>query len=208
MKEKILMILFVIVLGSLLTGTLVLVDSYTAPIIEKNEIVKLRTSVLGAMGIPYKELDVNEVFQKNIEVLEKGDEKVYVSKQGDVAFEFLGSGLWGPIQGILAVLSDLETIKGITIVHQEETPGLGGRIAEKEFLDKFKNKKVMPVIKILTPGKAKEDNEVDGITGATMSASAFEKILNSQSKKYLSLINPVRNGAPQSGISNRVKENR
>ena len=91
---------------------------------------------------------------------------------------------------------DFQTIKGITIVHQEETPGLGGRIAEKEILDRFKGKKILPQLIIQRPGKAKEQNEVDGITGATLTGKAFEKVLNSEVKKYLPLLRPAA-GATQ-----------
>jgi Na+-transporting NADH:ubiquinone oxidoreductase subunit C len=100
--------------------------------------------------------------------------------------------LWGPIHGIVALLADLKTIKGITIIHQEETPGLGGRIAETDFLDKFKAKKVFPRLIIQPPGKAVAENEVDGITGATLSCKAFEAILNSEIEKYVSVIRENR----------------
>jgi major membrane immunogen (membrane-anchored lipoprotein) len=41
---------------------------------------------------------------------------------------------------------------------------------------------------ITSPGKAADKNEVDGITGATMSYKAFEAILNAQYQEYISLI--------------------
>jgi len=43
-------------------------------------------------------------------------------------------------------------IIGICIIHQEETPGLGGRMAEKEFLNPFRNKKMSPRIIAVRPG--------------------------------------------------------
>ncbi|MCK5118228.1 MAG: FMN-binding protein, partial [Candidatus Latescibacteria bacterium] len=70
----------------------------------------------------------------------------------------------------------------------EETPGLGGRIADKEFLDLFKEKSIVPMLKILAPGKANAVNEVDGITGATLSCNALAEILNSQLGKYIPLV--------------------
>ena len=86
---------------------------------------------------------------------------------------------------MIAIKPDLKTIKGITIIHQAETPGLGGRIAEPEFLDRFKGKDVFPSLMIERPGKANKNNEVDGITGATLSGKAFERILNREIKKYV-----------------------
>jgi len=189
MKEKLIMILFVLVLGSILSTALVSVDAYTAPLIEKNKVKKLRISVLKALDIIYFEDKVDEVFSENVTKKNQGEKEFYVARAGgEVAFEIYGSGLWGPIHGIVALMPDLKTIKGITIIHQEETPGLGGRIAEAEFLDKFKTKKVFPSLMIQPPGKASQNNEVDGITGATLSCKAFEEILNSEIKKYVSVI--------------------
>ena len=193
MKEKIKMILFVLILGSVLSTALVSVDAYTTPLIRKNKIKKLRVSVLKALDIPYSEDKIDEVFSESVATKEQGEDKFYIAKaSGDVAFEIYGSGLWGPISGIIALKPDLKTIKGITIIHQEETPGLGGRIAEPEFLDRFKGKDVFPSLMIERSGKANKNNEVDGITGATLSGKAFERILNREIKKYVPVIKENR----------------
>ena len=189
MKEKLKMILFVLVLGSVLSTALVSVNAYTAPLIEKNKVKKLRISILKALDITYSKGEVDEVFSENVTKKNQGDKEFYVAKaRGEVAFEIYGSGLWGPIHAIVALMPGLKTIKGVTIIHQEETPGLGGRIAEADFLDRFETKDIFPKLMIQTPGKASGNNEVDGITGATLSCKAFEEILNSEIKKYVSVI--------------------
>ena len=183
------MILFVLILGSILSTALVSVDAYTAPLIEKNKVRKLRLSVLKALEIPYSKDEIEQTFLDTVIVKKAEDKEFYVAKTGgNIAFEIYGSGLWGPIHGILALMPDLKTIKGITIIYQEETPGLGGRIAEAEFLDRFKNKEIFPQLLIQSPGKANLNNEVDGITGATLTCKAFEGILNSAITKYVSAI--------------------
>ncbi len=189
MKEKLAMILFVLVLGSISGMALVSMNAYTSPLIEKNKVRKLHISVLKALDIAYSENKVDETFLENVATKKHGEREFYVAEAGgEVAFEIYGSGLWGPIHGIIALGSDLKTIKGITIIHQEETPGLGGRIAEADFLDRFESKEVLPRLIIQPPGKASRNNEVDGITGATLSCKAFEEILNSEIKKYISVI--------------------
>jgi len=187
MRDRISMVVFVLVLGSILTSALVAVDYYTAPLIRKNEALKTKMRVLDALGIPYTEESIEKEFSENVKADSVKWAKFYISTDGNIAFEMAGSGLWGPISGILALSSDLETIRGISIIHQEETPGLGGRIAERDFLDRFRGKKITPELKIVKPGKASANNEVDGITGATSSSKAFESIINSQSKEYISL---------------------
>ena len=189
MKDKVLMVVFVLVLGSVLTTALVGVDYYTADRIKANEEFKIKTRVLGALGIPYTsdKVEVEANFSKNVQEKVLGEKEFYISQDGNIAFQFNGSGLWGPIQGVLALSPDLKTIKGLTIIHQEETPGLGGRIVEENFLNRFSGKKISPNLVITRPGKASAENEVDGITGATLTSDAFGKILNGQMKEYVAL---------------------
>ena len=49
MKEKFLMVLFVLVLGSILTTALIGVNGFTAPMIKKNVEIKLKSNVLAAL---------------------------------------------------------------------------------------------------------------------------------------------------------------
>lgn len=195
MKEKISMIVFVLILGSVLTTALVAVDHYTDPRIKKNQAFKIKTRVLEALDIAYTKDNLEEKFLNNVEEKKIEEKSFYVSQDGSIAFEITGSGLWGRISGVLAVSApDLETIKGITITHQEETPGLGGRIVEDEFLNRFKGKKLLPALTILPANKkAVGENEVDGITGATLTGKAFETILNTEAKKYLPLLRRINN---------------
>ncbi len=191
MKEKILMIVFVLVLGSILTTALVAVDDFTAPFIERNSALKLKSSVLGSLDIPFKPEDTNEiegVFAANIEVKKRDEKSIYISKGNDIAFQFSGAGLWGPITGVLALQPDIKTIKKIVVIHQEETPGLGGRIAEQIYLDGFVNKSFSPHLLLVPEGTSSLANEIDAIAGATMSSDAFVEILNDQFEKYRSTI--------------------
>lgn len=188
MKEKISMLVFVIILGSISAGLLVGINNYTKPRVIKNNELKLKSSILDTFGMEYKEDTIEQVFSQNIETFQKNGVMFYKTKTNEIAFEYSGSGLWGPISGIIALKPDLETIEGIKIIHQEETPGLGGRISELEFLTQFKGKKIIPKLLIVPSGKATEKNEIDGITGATMTSKAFENILNKKLKEHLTLL--------------------
>ncbi len=187
MKEKILMVVFVLVLGSVLTTALIAVDEYTAPFIEKNAETKIKSSILKALEISFQaeSAEMGELFDKNISIEQKVEMTFYVSEQGDIAFRFTGSGLWGPISGVLALRPDFKTIKAITIIHQEETPGLGSRIAEEAYLQGFRNKIFAPILRLVQAGRGGGgDSEVDVIAGATMSSDAFINILTSQFEQY------------------------
>lgn len=181
-------LIFVVVMGTVSGGLLVGVNSFTKPMIEKNEELKLKGSILDVVEIPYTKGDIEDVFGKNIEEKESEDFIYYRSPDGSVAFGFRGSGLWGPISGTISLNSDLKTIKKIKILHQEETPGLGGRVSEEVYLKQFRNKDIFPRLVFTPSGKASASNEVDAITGATGTSRAFEKLLNENLQRYVKLI--------------------
>jgi len=178
MKDKILMIVFVLVLGSILTAALVAVNYVTTPVIEKNEEIATKSSILEALSISFDPGEVEQVFENNVEQRERNGTTYYVSEDGDIAFPYSGSGLWGLIEGIIAIQPNFETLAGITISRQEETPGLGSRITEPQYLAQFQGKRFTEELKLVQPGRSSADNEVDSITGATMTTDAFVKILN------------------------------
>ena len=178
-------IIFVVVMGTVAGVLLVGVNAFTSPTIARNEELKLKSSVLDALEINYTKSNIISVFEGNIKETKKDKYTFYRAPDSSVAFEFYGPGLWGPVSGIISLEKDLKTIRKIKITHQEETPGLGGRIAEADYLKQFKNKEIFPRLIFTPEGKANKNNEVDAITGATGSSRALEKLLNENVRKYL-----------------------
>ncbi|MEK7868095.1 MAG: FMN-binding protein [Candidatus Omnitrophota bacterium] len=181
-------ILFVLIMGTVSSALLVGMNSFTEPLISKNEELKLKSAVLDVLEIPYDKLTALNIFKDKVKVLTADKDKFFISGDGTAAFEFYGPGLWGPISGVASVNSDLSTIKTIKILHQEETPGLGSRISEHSFLKQFRGKAFMPRLIFMPEGKASANNEVDAITGATGSSKALEKLLNEILQKNASLL--------------------
>lgn len=188
MKNALRMLIFVVVMGTVSGVLLVGVNSFTLPLITKNEEFKLKSSILDVVEIEYDKTNVIDIFDTNIKTIEKDKYKFYRAPDESIAFEFSGPGLWGPILGIISLENDLKTIRRIKIIHQEETPGLGSRLSEADYLKQFKNKEVSPRIIFMPQGKASAKNEVDAITGATGSSRAFEKLINENIQKYLAVL--------------------
>jgi Na+-transporting NADH:ubiquinone oxidoreductase subunit NqrC len=59
---------------------------------------------------------------------------------------------------------------------------------ESDNLSNFQDKKIVPELLIVPSGTASADNEVDAITGATLTCVALEKILNKNAKQATVLI--------------------
>ena len=188
MKDKLLMILFILVLGGILSSSLVLVDNFTSPLIKKNESVRLKSSILQALSVDFTVDLIDQTFADNIVEESEGERTYYISSRGDYALPFSGSGLWGPITGILAMKPNLTEVTGITIMHQEETPGLGSRIADQPYLSQFIQKEFSPQLRMVGPGKSRNTDEIDSISGATMSSKAFIDILNGEQSVYKNLL--------------------
>lgn len=99
-----------------------------------------------------------------------------------IAVKITSPGLWGPITAILAADPAAERIRGLEMLDQQETPGLGGRIGEAWFTDQFKGEKVGAEGKVAVvqgSGKGdpdKENSAVDAVTGASRT-SDFVQIL-------------------------------
>jgi len=180
--------IFVLVMGTVSGGLLVGVNAITAPLVAKNEEFKVKSSVMDALEIEYDAADALKIFGDNVKIEKKEERVFFIAPDGAVAFEFHGPGLWGPISGIISLEKDLKTIRRIKITHQEETPGLGGRIAEQDYLKQFKNKEVLPRLVFTPEGTASKRNEVDAITGATGSSKAFERLINENMEKYLTAL--------------------
>ena len=182
------MIGFVLVFGIFWATALVAVDTWTSPRIEKYLLEKKRKKVLESLVIPYEKDTIEQVFTSNVTSEEIDGKTVYKSEDGNLAFEFNGAGSQGAIRGVIALSSDLEALKGITIIQQAETPGLGSRVLEAEYLSNFQGKKVVPELLIVPAGTASADNEIDAITGATLTCDALEKIINDNAKAATALM--------------------
>ncbi len=186
------MVALLLIIGSVTAAMLGVINVYTAPIVAHNRETKLKKKVLDVFDIPYTNENLDEVFKKAVKTKIEEDAVQYElyskDKGGEkltaIAFEVGGPGFWAHISAIVAFEPDHETIKALKILSQTETPGLGDRIIEPEFQDQFKGKKIKPYLTIVAYRKAAGTNEVDAITGATMTSKALENIINKETKIF------------------------
>ena len=77
----------------------------------------------------------------------------------------------------MAVDPKMETITGLFILEQKETPGLGNKIIESQWRGQFTGKKTAPALAVTKTG-ASAPNEIDAVTGATISSRTVTDIVN------------------------------
>lgn len=179
MNDRLKVILFVLVLAILTSSILLGVQALTAERIINNQDAKIKSSILDANDIPYTLSSINETFDSKIEVIVIEDVTFYKNPiTNAVTFLINGNGVWGPIEGIITLESDFETILNVSILQQEETPGLGGVIAERQYLETFVGKVMVPRFEINKDPSENEAYEIDSITGATNTSKRVEEFLN------------------------------
>ncbi|HEC69886.1 MAG TPA: FMN-binding protein [Candidatus Omnitrophica bacterium] len=88
-----------------------------------------------------------------------------------------GQGYQGPVKILFALKPNLEELLGIEIISHQETPGLGAKIDSEEFKQQFRRLKVLPKIEYLKK-KPSLPNQIQAITGATVSSRSVVNILN------------------------------
>ena len=79
-------------------------------------------------------------------------------------------------------MEDAQTLKGITIVAQSETPGLGSKIIESSFVSEFVGVNIDDIF------LKKDGGQIDAITGASISSEAVVDVVrNTAMEKVKSL---------------------
>ena len=157
--------------------------------------VILNDLVLDVNGKVLQEKGGFDVESKDITAKDPASKKLplYVAKvNNDTIYvvPLYGRGLWGGISGYLALKKDFDTVYGAYFTHESETAGLGARIVEEEFQDKFKNKKAFADSTFqkvaLSLSKKVEDKEhqVDAITGATLTSNGVSEMFLSSLQPY------------------------
>jgi Na+-transporting NADH:ubiquinone oxidoreductase subunit C len=115
-----------------------------------------------------------------------------------------GAGLWAEIWGYIALKEDINTIKGVSFDHKSETAGLGAEITEDWFIDSFTDEKINDsqgnfVGVYLTKSnndprnEDKMDNEVDAISGATITGDGVSDMIIERVQNYLPYFNNISN---------------
>ena len=92
-----------------------------------------------------------------------------------------GTGYGGPIEAMIAIEADMNTVAGLAVMSHGETPGLGARIDEPAWRTQFAGKQVADetgtVRLSVAQGTATTEYEVDAITGATRTSTAMARML-------------------------------
>jgi len=185
MSKRVMIVVFTVLVTVVFVSPISLVYLITKPAVELNEQVFLKRSVLYAAGlsVPGAPAQIAELFDTRVK--EKsgrpGTPPYYLVKnQADepAGYVFLasGPGLWGEITAVVGFDARLEKLTGVDFLKQNETPGLGARIAESWFREQFRGKR--GPFTTVGEGEPAAENQFDAITGATLTSNFVKDLLN------------------------------
>ncbi len=139
-------------------------------------------------------------------VMERDAPLYIASKEGKTYFviPLRGQGLWGPIWGYISLEQDLSTIYGAVFDHKAETPGLGAEIKFPMFTEQFKGKEILDengeLVGIdVRKGDAEKYNEVDGISGGTITSDGVEIMIAENLQAYIPFLKEYLKSQTASG---------
>ena len=177
------MFLVLTVIGAVSGGILAGVFHVADPLIQANREKELKEAIF--VVLPEA---------KDYKILEKGIDKtkviVYQGLDADgrpvgLAFIADGGGFQGNIRIMVGLSVDYLKLKGIKVLEQNETPGLGNRIKEPAFEGQFKGLEIKPKVEYIKYRKPEKPNQITAITGATISSDAVVKNINNAVEKVL-----------------------
>ena len=125
-----------------------------------------------------------------------------VDSQIKYVFSVKGMGLWGGINGFIAVDADKLTVFGAYFNHESETAGLGAEIKDsRKWQEQFRGKELftkgnrdaiaLSVQKKVTDSKT----QVDAVTGATLTSNGVAAMMTDKEKglgQYIDFLNKKR----------------
>lgn len=182
MKEMTHILATLTLIGIIAGGSLSLVSNWASPKILINQKAETERAIY-----------LVHIDGKRYEPMKKAGFEVYkVFDQADnsvgYSLVYSGNGFQGKIKMMIGLTEDLNKITSIEILEQSETPGLGTKILEPPYKNQFNGLILNPHIKLVKGVEPSNPNEVQAITGATISSRAVVTIANEGISKLKSII--------------------
>ncbi|RTZ98247.1 MAG: FMN-binding protein [Deltaproteobacteria bacterium] len=189
----------VLVLALIIGAILAAVQVRLSPIIAANKLnetlEKVPELVLGAGSAATRPSGL-EVDPGTVKIEKDGPDSFYsvfhvVSKGAPAGWvvKTVGQGYGDKIELLIGFNPDITAITGIFVLGQKETPGLGANIASLKWRQQFIGKATARPLSVVKGG-ASAPNEIDAITGATISSRSVVGLVNRTTKDLAGKLTP------------------
>ena len=181
-------------LAGLLSGLIIVfVYEATLPTITAYKAKVLREAVFKVLPgtVSLQRLAYRDGMLTAVEKVGKDEESMFGGYDTDgklvgYAITGAGPGFQDIIRLLYGYLPEQRKVVGMEILESRETPGLGDKIyKDAAFVASFDDLPIDPEIVAVKKGKKSAPNEIDAITGATISSKAVVRIINQANARWL-----------------------
>ena len=205
------------VAGVLAGLLIVLVNQHTKPIIDKYKAEQLQKAVYEVLpGVEryntYYLVDEALSFTLPEGAKESEYKRIYVgydnsSQIKGVAISRGESGFQDIVQIIFGFDPATGNLSGMKVLDSKETPGLGDKIfKDQAFVDQFFAGPETPLVGVKAGAGKGKPNEIDTITGATISSKVVIDIINHGLEEWRPVIDKGIPDAPTDSVDEEVKQ--
>jgi Na+-translocating ferredoxin:NAD+ oxidoreductase subunit G len=172
MKTIVSMLVVLGFIGVVSGGGLSMVNSWASPLIAANKKAETERAIFLVQPAGKSYEKVPNLKFTAYRVFDEAKQPVGYS------IPWVGNGFQGKIVLMIGLSVDLSTITSIEILEQVETPGLGTKVTEDPFRSQFSGMKADPQVDWVKGAPPTKPNEIQTITGATISSKAIVAIVN------------------------------
>ncbi len=156
--------------------------------IEANRLAEERRAIFAVL----KGAERYETIEREVEGLKK-PLRIFKGLDADgntvgYAFVAVGPGFSALIKIMVGLDPDKKHLTGMKVVEQIETPGLGTKITEEKFEGQFRGLAIEPEIEYVKNRPPDKENQIQAITGATISSRAVVEAINRDIKVVLRVL--------------------
>ncbi len=173
-----------LILVSVYEATLPTITAYKAKVLQE-AVFRVLPGTTRLQRLAYREEKLTVV-----EKVGRDEESIFggYDTQGNLvgyAIPGSGPGFQDIIRLLYGYLPAQRKVVGMEILESRETPGLGDKIyKDAEFVANFDDLSIDPQVVVVKKGNKAAANEIDAITGATISSKAVARIINQANERW------------------------
>jgi len=192
-------------IAGLISGiAIIAIYESTLPTITANKARELREAVFKVLpGVSQMQLLVyRDGKLVAVEERRKDEQVIYggYDRQGafaGYAIPGAGPGFQDTIALLYGYKPERNLVVGMEVLESRETPGLGDKIyKDADFVASFSALPIEPKIVVVKKGRKSQPNEIDAITGATISSKAVVRIINETHLEWSERLPPPSSEPP------------
>jgi len=187
LRQAWLVILLALLYGAALAG----VQTTLGPIIAENKRQETYQQIPKLIGMPPVSDADRQRLKIEERIVEDADGKpqvVYLAFFDDEPQGWVlpagGQGFADRIEVLVGLDATVSTVKGLYVLDQKETPGLGDFIRGEDFRNQFVDKSAAENVVVVKTDPAPASNQITALSGATISSESVAQIVNDAIKNY------------------------